>query len=299
MKIAIVGGSGFIGTHTTVELLREGHDVTIIDIVEPRNNKVKYIHADFTNYHEIQSAIYSLDIVYIFAACKYVNICYNDPVYGVNTNIQGLTNTLQACKNAQVGRVIFSSSVWVYNGCSEDIVNEDTEIPASAPNSLYGYTKLVGEGLVKNFSQSYDLDYTILRYGVAYGPGVSDETVIAKFIHRAHHGKPLQIIGTGDAFRNFLYVADHAKANVLALSDVATNQTFNIEGSERISVKNVADTVQKLANIDIPIEHLPARAGEFDGKTVRIDKAKKILDWHPTIPFNEGMERYYNWYEEK
>ena len=226
-------------------------------------------------------------------------MCYNDPVYGVNTNVQGLTNVLQACKNAKVERIIFSSSVWVYNGCDEESVDETTVIPAHVTGTLYGYTKVIGEGLIKCFNQLYGLDYTILRYGVAYGPGASDETVISKFLRNACLGKPLTICGTGNVSRNFLYVTDHSKANVLALSDVAKNHIFNIEGSEKVTVKQVADIAKKMSDKDVSIEYTPARTGEFNGKAVCTKKAKRMLGWEPTISFSQGMEMHYNWLSKK
>ena len=298
-RIAVIGGSGFIGSHTVEQLIRDGHDVTVADIVRPYNKDVRYINADTTNLHQIQGAVCRQDVVYILAACKYVNVCYSDPVYGINTNIQGLSNVLQACRMAKVERVIFASSVWVYNGCAEGTVDETTQIPAYTPGSLYGYTKVVGEGIVRNFQQFYDLDYTILRYGVAFGPGASDETVISKFINRALDGQPLVICGTGDVHRNFLYVTDHVRANILAMSPVAKNETFNVEGSEKITVKQVADTVKRLTNRDVTIEYTPGRAGEFDGKSVSTAKAKAMLGWEPTMSFDEGMKLHHTWEADK
>jgi UDP-glucose 4-epimerase len=290
-RVVVIGGSGFIGSHTVDLLLENGHDVTVADIVDPKNKDVRFIRADITRPHEIQNAVERQDYVYALAANKYVTTCFNDPPFAVRTNVQGLTNILEASKKSHVRRVLFASSVWAYNGCHEDNVDEDTALDANALGSFYGYTKVMGEGLMKHFKYLYDLDYTIFRYGVAMGPGASDETVISKFIRRSLEGKPLQILGTGEVSRNFLYVTDHARANVMALDDVAINQTINIEGSEKITVSRVARTAVDLSGRDVEIQYSESRAGEFNGKNVSITKAKKLLNWEPEVTFDEGMVR--------
>ena len=289
-RVVVVGGSGFIGSHTVDLLLKKGHDVTVADIVDPKNKDVRFIRTDMTRPYEIQNAVERQDYVYALAANKYVTTCFNDPPYAVRTNVQGLTNILEASKNSHVQRVIFASSVWAYNGCEEQDVNEDTPLRADALGSFYGYTKVMGEGIVRHFKYLYDLDYTILRYGVAMGPGASDETVISKFIRRSLEGKPLQILGTGEVSRNFLYVTDHARANVMALEDAAANQILNIEGAEKVTVNRVARSAVMLSEKDVEIQHLDSRAGEYDGKNVCIRKAKQLLNWEPKISFNDGMK---------
>ena len=293
-RVVVVGGSGFIGSQTVNLLLQRGHDVTVADIVDPKNKDVRFIRADMTRPYEIQNAVERQDYVYALAANKYVTTCFNDPPYAVRTNVQGLTNILEASKASHVQRVIFASSVWAYNGCEDQDVNEDTPLRADALGSFYGYTKVMGEGIVRHFKYLYDLDYTILRYGVAMGPGASDETVISKFIRRALEGKPLQILGTGEVSRNFLYVTDHARANVMALDDAARNQIINIEGSEKVTVNRVARSAAMLADNDVEIQYLESRTGEFDGKNVSIGKAKKLLNWEPEITFNEGFKRCFD-----
>ena len=298
-RVVVIGGSGFIGSNTVDLLLKEGHDVTVADIVDTKNKDVRFIRADMTNPTEIQNAVERQDYVYALAANKYVTTCFNDPPYAVKTNVQGLTNILEASKKSHVQRVIFASSVWAYNGCEEQDVDEDTPLRADALGSFYGYTKVMGEGIVRHFKYLYDLDYTILRYGVAMGPGASDETVISKFIRRALEGKPLQILGTGQVSRNFLYVTDHARANVMALSDAAANEIINIEGSEKVTVDRVARSAAMLADKDVDIQYLESRAGEFDGKNVAIGKAKKLLNWEPNISFNEGFKRCFEYESSK
>ena len=298
-RVVVIGGSGFIGSNTVDLLIKRGHDVTVADIVEPVNKDARFIRTDMTRPYEIQNAINRQDYVYALAACKYVTTCFNDPPYAVRTNVQGLTNILEACKKADVRRVFFASSVWAYNGCEEQDVDEDTILDANALGSFYGYTKVMGEGIVKHFKYLYDLDYTIFRYGVAMGPGASDETVISKFIRRSLEGKPLQILGTGEVSRNFLYVTDHARANVMALDDAAANQIINIEGSEKITVNRVARSASMLSDKDVEIQYLDSRAGEFDGKNVSIGKAKKLLNWEPEVTFNEGFKRCFEYESSK
>jgi UDP-glucose 4-epimerase len=110
------------------------------------------------------------------------------------------------------------------------------------------------------------------------------------------NNEPLTIAGDGSQYRNFIYVEDLAEGNVAALKEVAVNQTYNLEGKRPITVKEVAETVKRIV-ADVPIEYQPDRPGDFEGKNVSAEKARKELGWEPVTDFEEGLRKYYEWYK--
>jgi UDP-glucose 4-epimerase len=301
MNIAIIGGSGFIGRHTTLELIKHGHTVTIVDIKKPKGfkrkdlEKITYYYTNALNLNQLKSALdRNIDAVYMFAAVSDSRENLTDIQYAVNTNIMCLTNTLSVMSELKIPRIIFSSTVWVYSICNEKYVTEDSKLQITNSDHIYTTCKVTCEAIIKNFCAVKDVDYTILRYGIAYGPDCHPDTILSKFITNAIEGIPLTITGDGNTFRNFLYVTDHARGNRLALSDKAKNETINLEGPEKITLLQVAERVRELHNNDIDIKRTNERHGDYKGKHVSNSKAKKLLDWEPLVSFKEGSKKLYN-----
>lgn len=293
MNIAIVGGSGFIGTHTSIELIKHGHDVTVIDIVAPTAN-VRHIKADVTNY---DAALHSLnvgfDVVYMFAAVSDSAENLRNPLTAVNKNILSLTNVLHAMHELNINKIVFSSTVWVYSVTENIHVDEDTPLPVNSSEHIYTTCKLTCESLIRNYTAMYGINHVILRYGIAYGPGCHPDTILSKFITNALCGRPLTITGNGDIYRNFLYVHDHARGNRLALDPACNNQTINLEGPEKITLTRVAETVKRLHDGPVNIIYTNQRAGDYQGKIVCNDKSKDIMNWTPTVLFKTGAKNLY------
>jgi UDP-glucose 4-epimerase len=116
-------------------------------------------------------------------------------------------------------------------------------------------------------------------------------------VKKALTGEPITIQGDGSQYRNYIYIDDLARAHLLALDKKAENQVYNLEGPEKISIRQVAETIQKILGSHVKIEYVPARPGDYKGKEVSSEKAKKELGWEPKISFEEGMRRYIEWYK--
>jgi len=142
------------------------------------------------------------------------------------------------------------------------------------------------------------MEVTILRYGIPYGPRARDGAVIPIFVKKAINGEPLTIAGDGLQFRKFVYVEDLAEGNVLALKTIAKNKIYNLDGSEKVSIKQIAETIKKIIG-NVKIEYTPARPGDFSGKEVSSQLAAKELGWEPKVSFEEGVRRYIKWYKER
>ncbi len=224
-----------------------------------------------------------------------VNDVYKNPLENALINYIGVVNVLEAMRRYG-GRLIFASTVWVYMLAEEENVNEDTPLLIQRVNHTYTASKIAAELYIQSYNRLYDLDFTILRYGIPYGPRGREGTVITNFINKAIKKEPLIITGDGSQYRNFIFVEDLAEGNVAALQEAARNKIFNLEGMRPITIKEVAETVSKIFG-GVPIEYKETRAGDFVGRKASNEKAFKELNWKPRTDLEEGIKKYIEWYQ--
>lgn len=297
MKVLVTGGSGFIGSHIVDKLKDKGVNVRVYDMVFPSYcNDIEYYQGSILDIESLVMAISGVDAVFHLAAIADVKDVLENPHYSESINVRGTINVLEAVRKSNIKRVIYGSTTWVYSDAKEIIVNELT--PIYAPSHLYTATKLTGEYYCKAYSKLYGLETTILRFGIPYGPRARDGAVIPIFVEKALNGKPLTIAGDGSQFRQFIYVEDLADGAVLALKSIAKNKKYNLDGGEKVTIKQIAETIQKILG-NVKIEYIPARPGDFPGKEVSSELAKKELGWIPKVSFEEGVRRYIDWYKKR
>ncbi len=299
-SVAITGGCGFIGSHVVDALVDAGHDVTVIDLNKtPHRDDVAYANIDMLDLASVQRAIEGAEHVFHLAAVANVNYAYEYPVYTAALNVMGTVNVLEAARHNGTKRVYLASTVWVYNGAPElSKVDESVPFYLDGAGHVYTSTKMSAEMLCHNFAELFDVKSTILRYGIPYGPRMREELLIPVFLKKALKGEPLTIAGKGDQFRAFLYAEDLARAHVLAMKDEAANQTYNLEGRRPITVLEVAEGIKKLVGPQVSIEFVPARAGDFGGKEITAEKARRELAWEPRVDFEEGLKQTVDWFVE-
>ena len=299
MNIGVIGGSGFIGSHVVDRLIVHGYDViTVFDIMKPHRNDVRHLYIDITDLSKTAVTLTGdYDAIYLLAAVADVNDVYKNPVEAGEVNILGVANVLEAARRNEIDRVILASTVWVYGLSSEREVDESTPLHIERADHVYTSSKIAAELYCQSYQKLYGQNFTILRYGIPYGPRARGGTVVAIFVRKALNGEPLTIFGDGSQYRNFIYVEDLAEGNVAALEEITKNQTYNLEGMKPITVKEVAETVKKLIE-DVEIEYKEERPGDFEGKKVSAEKAKIELSWEPKVDFEVGVRRYIEWYKE-
>jgi UDP-glucose 4-epimerase len=155
---------------------------------------------------------------------------------------------------------------------------------------------MAAELLVHNYANLYAQEFTILRYGIPFGPRMRDALVIPRFLQMASNGQTITLHGDGSQFRNYVYVEDLAEAHVLALSDAGANEVFNLEGEHPITLRHVIESIREILDRNVVIESVPARPGDYEAKAVSNLKAQKLLGWAPHTSFEEGLRRYVEWY---
>lgn len=289
MRVLVTGGSGFIGSHVVDAVHREGHDVRIFDLVHsPYRNDIEVVRGDLGDDSALRVAARGCDCVIHLAAVSDVNKVVEDPAHAATVNVEGTANVVAAARAESVPRVVFASTIWVYGGARAARVDEDT--PLAEPEHYYTETKRQGEDICR----TADIEHTILRLGIPYGPRARAATVLAAFVARAEAGKAITIAGDGRQSRRFVYVEDLAEGVVAALSPVAANRTFNLVGAESVSIRELADSVRDLV-ADVPIVHVPTRPGDLESLEVSGERAARELGWRPRTPFAEGARRYVEW----
>jgi UDP-glucose 4-epimerase len=301
MRIAVTGGSGFIASHVVDHLLADEHEVVVIDHrVRPHRSDVQFEDIDILNLSALIQATKNCDYIFHLAAVSNVNYAHKYPVYTVDLNINGTTNVLEASRLNGVQRVFFASTVWVYTGTrGNGCLSEDEPFYLPDAGHIYTSSKIASEMIIHNYWQLYMQPFTILRYGIPYGPRMREELVIPIFIRKALRGEPIVIEGDGSQYRNYVYVDDLARAHIMAMNERAENQVYNLEGPQKITIKDVATTINKVLGGGVNIKYVPARPGDYAGKEVSARKVLQELNWQPGVDFEEGMRRTIEWFKHK
>ena len=300
-KVAVTGGSGFIGSHVVDALADAGHQVTVIDHrVRPHRNDVGFEDVDLMDMSSVLAATRGAEHIFHLAAVSNVNYAHKYPVYTTALNVLGTSHVLEAARVNGSRRVYLASTVWVYNGTPNGgPLDESVPFYLNGAGHIYTSSKMACEMICHNYHQLYNVPFTVLRLGIPYGPRMREELLIPIFVKKALSGQPLTVAGKGSQYRNFIYVRDLAEAHVLAMRDQAENQTYNLEGPQKVTVLQVAEGIRSAIGEHVKIEFVPERPGDFGGKEVSAEKAWKELGWKPKVDFEEGLRTTVEWFRQK
>jgi len=296
MRCLVTGGEGFIGKHVASALSAAGHRVSVIDVSGDA------IKVDICDREALLSMFKELrpEAVFHLAAVADARDALANPTKTVQINIGGTASVLDSARQTKVGRVILASTCWVANAMGSGVLDETSPFLADGGGHVYTTTKIASELLVHDFAKLYGQPFTILRYGIPYGPGMWAGLVLKNFLDQAFAGKPLRIFGDGSASRRFVYVEDLARAHVAALQNVAVNQVYNLEGMRFVTVRELADLVSKLLDgVEIQYVEEPNRIGSFHyfRKLISNNKAYIDLGWAPEVDLEDGVRRTIEWYK--
>ncbi|MDX6475509.1 MAG: UDP-glucose 4-epimerase [Gaiellaceae bacterium] len=294
MKVLVTGGAGFIGSHVVDKLRDAGHEPRILDLVRsPHHEDVETVLGDLCDPRVAAEALEDCEVVVHLAALADVDQVAKDPTHADSVNTRGTQILLEGARNAQVGRFVYASTIWVYGDASgPGAVDEDTKL--GLPRHFYTATKIAGEMYTASYGELYDLEWTILRFGIPYGPRARPAAVVPAFTAKALAGQPLTIAGDGTQSRRFVYVEDLAEGVVAALVPEAANRVYNLVGRENTSVRAIARAVRDVVG-DVPIEHIEGRAGDLRGGNISGERAAAELGWEPRTTFADGVRRYVEW----
>ncbi|MCF7804226.1 MAG: SDR family oxidoreductase [Candidatus Marinimicrobia bacterium] len=305
-KFLVTGGAGFIGSNIVHRLVEIGHSVRVLDNFSTGRREniqdviedITLIEGDLRSYHIVQEAVDDVDFILHQGALPSVPRSIADPVTSNEVNVSGTLNILHAALEAGVKKVVFASSSSIY-GDSEKLPKTEDMTPN--PLSPYAVSKMAGEKYCKVFADIYGLHTIALRYFNVFGPGQDPTSqysaVIPKFITSMLEGRSPTIYGDGEQSRDFTYIDNVVKANILATeSDFPAGLVVNCAGHQRISVNELVNSINKIAGSSIQATYDDKRPGDVKHSYADINLIKKYLDFRPETSFNEGLQQTINWY---
>ncbi len=297
-KVFITGGAGFIGFAVAKNLIKNGFEVRLFDLMEPPESIGEFKRGTIMYTEEVFRAMEGCDYVIHLAAMLGVKKTENDYMGTLDVNIQGTKNVLDAAVKAGIKKIVFSSSSEVYGESPAELIDETVPVQ---PKSVYGVSKLAGEEYVKAAKQKYGIDYTIVRFFNVYGPRQVAEFVMPRFIKAVLDGEQPTIYGKGDQERSFCYVKDAAEGVRLALTTKAANgETLNI-GNDlpgvTVTVAELAKKVIALSGKNIEPKYIEldksnnrTEKREIIRRKVSISKARSLLGYEPKVSIDEGIK---------
>ena len=300
MRILVTGGAGFIGSHIVDQCAALGHEVAIVDNLweegggkkENLNSKATFYRADITDEATLQKIFDEVrpEIVSHQAAQHSVAISTKNPQLDARVNVLGLLNVLTNCTRIGTRKIIFASSGATYGTPARLPIDE--EVP-QRPESPYGITKMVTEHYLRYWQEANGLTYTALRYGNVYGPRQDpngEAGVIAIFAKRFLNHDSVRIDWDGEQKKDYVFVEDVARANVLAI-DHGDNDIFCIGTGRGASVNDLYHTLEKITGYTPEIVSAPKRPGDIYLAYFDCSKAERVLGWKPQVTLEEGIAK--------
>jgi UDP-glucose 4-epimerase len=301
VKVLVTGGAGFIGSHLVDLLVDEGHAVAVVDNLvtgKVRNvNRRAKLHQLDIGSSELKAVLRDEqpEVVFHQAAQMSVKASTDDPRYDAQVNVMGLLNVLDACVETGVRKIVFASSGATYGNPERLPFDEDHP---QRPESPYGITKMVAEHYLGYYRRDFGLQYTALRYGNVYGPrqdALGEAGVVAIFTRQLLSGETPVIHWDGEQVRDYVYVTDVARANLLAARS-GDGRCYCIGTGVGTSVNQLYQLVSEALEITVTPARGSRRAGDLRAAYFEIARARHELGWQPRVPLGEGVANTVDWF---
>ena len=303
MSVLVLGGAGFIGSNLVDELMAHNFEVTVFDNLSEgkienierwmKHPKFEFIKGDIRDREQVRRVTDHKDWVFHLAAMSRIQPSITDPHLAFDENVMGTVNVLEGCRLGGVKRFIYSASSSVTGDNGSKVVESGKPTPEDTPpdyGSPYALTKHFGEVASELYRKLYGLSTVSLRYFNVYGPRHLDtgaySTVVAIFRRQARMGEPITVVGDGLQRRDFTFVGDVVRANVMAAMNLDVSGTFNIGCGKNYNMLEVAELVAP----GHPIVHVPARKGEYRATLADTTRARNELGWFPSVSLDNGLK---------
>jgi dTDP-glucose 4,6-dehydratase len=308
--VLVTGAGGFIGSHLTERLLALGANTRALvrynssggwgwlDTSAVRN-EIQVVAGDIRDPDSIKKAFQSVDIVFHLAALIGIPYSYSTPLAYVRTNIEGTLNVLQLARDSDVGLTVHTSTSEVYGTARYVPIDESHPLQGQSP---YSASKIGADCMVESYHRSFGLPVATIRPFNTYGPRQSDRAIVPTIITQALTASEIRL-GNMNPTRDLTYVADTVEAYVrFATSPNAVGQVINVGSGQEISIRELAETVLRLAGRDVPImfdnERARPERSEVERLCANNDKALQILDWRPERSLQDGLTDTISWVKE-
>lgn len=297
MKIAVTGGAGFIASHVSDAFVGQGHEVVVLDNLSTGNisnvsKKAKFIEIDITDEAIIQVfKEEKFDILCHHAAQMNVRLSVDEPKFDAHTNIIGGLNLYQSALETGVKKIVFASTGGAIYG-EQDYFPADEEHQLR-PCSPYGIAKLANEKYLFYYQEVFGIPYTILRYANIYGPrqnSMGEAGVVAIFASRMLAGQQAIINGDGKNTRDYVYIDDVVRANLLAIKDNVSG-IYNVATAKEYDVNYIFRKLKEITVSNCEEMHGEPKKGEQRRSVCSFEKFKKHHGWQPEINIDDGLRR--------
>ncbi|MCU0915792.1 MAG: GDP-mannose 4,6-dehydratase [Planctomycetes bacterium] len=309
MKALVTGAAGFIGSHLSERLLRDGWTVTGVDnfdtFYDPRvkrsnvsgcqtNPHFRLIEADIRDRAALEKAIGDdTDVIVHLAARAGVRPSIAEPGLYMDVNINGTVALLEIARQRHIGRFIFASSSSVYGNNQKVPFSEDDNV--DFPISPYAATKKAGELICHTYHHLYGLAITCLRFFTVYGPRQRPDLAIHKFARLIEQGQPIPIFGDGTMMRDFTYIDDILNGVVAAIDHCTDYQVYNLGESQPISVNDLIAELENALGKKAVRKYLPVQPGDVERTYADVTKAEVQLGYQPSTDIRTGLSRFVAW----
>jgi UDP-glucose 4-epimerase len=304
--IAVIGGAGFIGSHIVDQLLQEPVErVIVVDnfvrgtrsnvSAAARDPRVEVREGSILDLPFLEQVMEECDFAFHLAAL-WLHECVHHPRDAVGVNALGTFNVIESAQQANVGKVVYSSSASVYG---DALAIPMTEEHPFNNRTLYGATKIAGEQFFRAFNEQYGLDYVGLRYMNVYGPRMDYKgtyvSVIMKVLDKIEAGEAPAIFGDGSQAYDFVHVDDVARANVLALKSDASDVFLNVGMGVQTTINELVERLLALTGSDLRPEYLPQEQMFVTNRIGSTELAEELIGFRGAIDLEEGLASVIEW----
>lgn len=314
MRVLVTGGAGFIGGHIAEGMASAGHDITVLDNLEPYydigikehnltaieraaetgGGEFSFVEGSVTDSTLVDELVTETDVIYHQAAQAGVRKSVEEPARVNRFNVDGTVTLLEAVRCHGADRVIHASSSSVYG--VPEYLPYDEEHPTK-PVSPYGVSKLAAEQYVRVYGEIYDIPTVNLRYFTVYGPRMRPNMAMTNFVSRCLHGEPPIVYGDGEQTRDFTFIDDIVRVNEQLLTDdSADGEVLNVGSTDNIDIDTLARVVRDAIDPSLEITYGPPREGDAEHTHADVEKARQLLGYEPTVDIRTGVERFIKWY---
>lgn len=320
MAVLVTGGAGFIGSNLVDELLTQGMEVRVLDDFSEGSDRnlsrwrhhprLQVFRGSILDFDLVRRSCDRVACVFHLAADSRIQTGISDPRHAMETNVMGTTNVAEAARQAGVARIVYSASSSAY-GRANDWAFEEDDSSHDAGNGLaehmptdclnpYSVSKKAGEDVMDVYHRLYGLSTVSLRYFNVYGPRHQESgryaTVIAIFRRQLRLGQRMTIVGDGTQRRDFTFVGDVVRANMIAMMNREATGVINIGSGRNYSISELATIIEArhfptgMSSNAMNVEYIPPRLGEANVTLADITKAKDVLGWEPQVNLLQGLE---------
>ena len=308
MNCLVTGGAGFIGSNLVEFLVKDGHEVTVLDDLSSgyRENllqgecgeKIRFLQGDVRDEGLLREATRNQEAVFHLAASVGNKRSIEHPLLDADINVMGTLKVLEAARFSGCRKVVFSSSAGIFGELKTLPIEENHPVE---PDSPYGCTKLCAEKLCLAYAKLYDLEAVALRYFNVYGPRQRFDAygnVIPIFVFQILRGEPISIFGDGEQTRDFVHVRDVVQANVKAALSRGGSGAFNIASGTRITINALVELLRE-AGLRPQVRMAPPRPGDVRHSLADLTRARTSLGYEPSVGLAEGLREYVAWAQEE